>query len=363
MKFLFLEPFFGGSHRKFAEGLIAHSRHRIHLETLPARFWKWRMRGAALYFSHKLSNIEKYDGLVITDLMSLADFKALIGPDCPPALAYFHENQITYPLAPGETRDVHFGFTDITTALTAKRVLFNSDTHYCAFFDNLPVFLEMMPEYKPKWIVPAIREKAGILHPGCQLNHGNITRQTPNREPPLIIWNHRWEFDKNPDAFFEALEQVLARGYEFQVALLGENFQIVPKVFLAARQRLGSRIVQYGYVQSQKKYLEWLRRGSIVISTADQENFGMAVVEAIRSGCLPLLPNRLAYPEIIPEAFHRTCLYQNLHQLVDRLSMVLNDLAKYYRIRQALSQAMDKYAWPNIIDCYDDELERLISKP
>ena len=50
MKFLFLEPFFGGSHRYFSEGLSQHSRYRIDLVTLPARFWNWRMRGAALYF-------------------------------------------------------------------------------------------------------------------------------------------------------------------------------------------------------------------------------------------------------------------------------------------------------------------------
>ncbi|MFO7645973.1 MAG: DUF3524 domain-containing protein [Desulfosarcina sp.] len=47
LKFLCLEPFFGGSHREFAQGWVAHSRHCIDLLTLPARFWKWRMRGAA----------------------------------------------------------------------------------------------------------------------------------------------------------------------------------------------------------------------------------------------------------------------------------------------------------------------------
>ncbi|MGD9334817.1 MAG: DUF3524 domain-containing protein, partial [Desulfobacterales bacterium] len=39
MKFLFLEPFFGGSHKDFAQGLVSHSRHRIDLVALPARFW------------------------------------------------------------------------------------------------------------------------------------------------------------------------------------------------------------------------------------------------------------------------------------------------------------------------------------
>ena len=124
MNFLFIEPFFGGSHKAFAQGLAAHSRHRIELVTLPARFWKWRMRGAALFLFRKIENLDRYDGLIVTDLMSLSDLKMLAGPACPPALLYFHENQLTYPLSPGEQRNVQFGFTDITSALAADRILF-----------------------------------------------------------------------------------------------------------------------------------------------------------------------------------------------------------------------------------------------
>ena len=101
-KLLFLESFYGGSHRAFADGLVQHSRHHIDLVTLPARFWKWRMRGAAFHFFKHIENLVAYDGLITSDLMSLSDFKMLVGNECPPALVYFHENQITYPLAPGE---------------------------------------------------------------------------------------------------------------------------------------------------------------------------------------------------------------------------------------------------------------------
>jgi hypothetical protein len=61
--------------------------------------------------------------------MSLSDFKALAGSSCPPAMVIFHESQLEYPLAPGERRDYPFAFTDLTSALTADRVLFNSHTH------------------------------------------------------------------------------------------------------------------------------------------------------------------------------------------------------------------------------------------
>jgi len=369
---LFLNPFHGGSHKAFAEGWAKHSRHELTLQTLPARFWKWRMRGAALHFAHKVADPGAYDALVVTDLMSLSDLKALWGEACPPALAYFHENQLSYPLPPGETIDYQFGFTDITTCLAARRVLFNSRFQHDAFFERLPGFLGMMPEFQPRWAIEAIRARAGVLHPGVDFGAGRDapapSGALPSRGgadgPPLIIWNHRWEFDKNPAAFFAALDAALARGREFRLALLGENFQVVPKEFEAARDRYGARIVHYGYVEDRAAYLDWLRRGDVVISTADQENFGMAVVEAIASGCLPLLPRRLAYPEVLPEEFHAACLYSDAADLRARLEALLaggTRGASAERHRGALAAAMRRHDWARATVPFDREIDLLLT--
>ena len=360
LKFLFLESFFGGSHREFASGLVSHSKHRIDLVTMPARFWKWRMRGAALYFLKKIPSLEGYDGLITTGLMSLSDYRALSKGCCPPALTYFHETQLTYPLAPGEHMDYQFGFTDITTALAADRVLFNSRTHSDAFFSRLPGFLKMMPEYRPGWAVEAIRSKAGVFYPGCRFPAQGVSAADFSREvPPLIIWNHRWEFDKNPDEFFQALDALLDDGTAFRLALLGESYQAIPKAFLGARDRYGERIVQYGYVESRAEYIDWLKRGSIVISTARQENFGIAVIEAVRYGCVPLLPARLAYPEIIPKCFHPRVLCNDGRDLAGKLSRLMTDFSRFEKLRGNLSEHMARFAWENLINSYDRELEEL----
>ena len=322
------------------------------------------MRGAALYFINQISSLEKYAGLITTDLMSLSDYKALLKGHWPPALVYFHENQLTYPLAPGEHMDYQFGFTDITTALAADRILFNSRIHSDAFFSLLPGFLKMMPEYRPKWVVDQIRLKSDILYPGCRFPAQAVSGADSMREfPPLIVWNHRWEFDKNPDEFFHALDAILENGTEFRLALLGENSQTIPKAFIGARGRYGGRIVHYGYVESREEYIEWLRRGSIVISTAQQENFGISVVEAIRYGCVPLLPARLVYPEIIPDAFHSRVLYKDTDELVEMLIELITQYSGFQELRRKLSTAMGKFAWENLIDRYDEELEKLAHMP
>ena len=360
LKFLFLEPFFGGSHREFARGLVSHSKYRIDLVTMPARFWKWRMRGAALYFVKKIPSLQGYNGLITSGLMSLSDYKVLAKGLCPPALTYFHETQLTYPLAPGEQMDYQFGFTDITTALAADRVLFNSRTHSDAFFSKLPGFLKMMPEYRPGWVVEAIRSKAGVLYPGCRFPAQELSAPEFSQEdPPLIIWNHRWEFDKNPDDFFQALDRLMEKGAAFRLALLGENYQAIPKAFMGARDRYGERIVQYGYVESREEYIKWLKRGSIVISTARQENFGIAVIEAVRYGCMPLLPARLAYPEIIPKRFHSQVLYKDAGELAEKLIRLIPNVSEFETPRRDLSEHMSRFAWENLVDQYDQELEKL----
>jgi glycosyltransferase involved in cell wall biosynthesis len=360
LRILFLEPFYGGSHKDVADGLVAHSRHHIDLLTLPARFWKWRLRGAALHWVGQIKSPEGYDAVLGSSLMNLADLKALWAPQCPPALIYFHENQLAYPLAPGQTMDYQFGFTNIATALAAQRLLFNSRFHRQVFLDALPGFLRMMPDCRPNWVKAAIAQKAAVVYPGGHFAPHGAPQVEKKPWPPLIIWNHRWEHDKNPEAFFQALDAMQRRGLEFEVALLGEAFGRQPAVFESAAARLGDRIVQYGRAPSREAYYHWLQRGAVVISTARQENFGLAVVEAMAHGCLPLLPNRLAYPEILPGHFHRDYLYSSQDDLEAKLARLLTRSADGLPERRALAEAMTIYAWPNAVQSFDRELDRLV---
>ncbi len=365
MRILFLEAFFGGSHRAFAEGLQRHSRHTIELVTLPDRFWKWRMRGAALYMAPRLPPLERFDLIMATNLVSMSDLRALLAPRHLPTVVYFHENQLTYPVASGDRRDVHFGFTDITTALTADEIWFNSHSHREAFMAALPAFVRQMPDARPDWITAAIEGRASVLYPGCEfaLPSPLDTASAATARAPLIIWNHRWEFDKNPEAFFEALYTLADRGHAFEVAVLGECFQDQPKCFLAAREHLGARIAQFGFAPAKNDYHRWLQRGHVIVSTALQENFGFSVVEAVHRGCLPLLPRRLSYPEIIPDRFHDLCLYADQADLTDRLAYILDHRHAFRQEAAELQTAMGRYAWKVRIAEFDARLTAAAAAP
>jgi hypothetical protein len=64
-------------------------------------------------------------------------------------------------------------------------------------------------------------------------------------DPPLIIWNHRWGFDKDCKTFFEALGNLEGRGIDFRLVLMGENFGMIPDAFSRARKEFKHKILQF----------------------------------------------------------------------------------------------------------------------
>ena len=363
MRILYLESFYGGSHREVADALVAYSAHEIELRTLPARFWKWRMRGAGLHFAHDIDDISTYGLVVCSGLMSVADFIALARARCssprklPPVLLYAHETQLAYPAPEAREADLHFAFTDLTNMLVADHVAFNSHTHRDAYLAALQPFLRRLPEYRPMWVRAEVERRSSVCHPGIRFATNGVTELADDTGAPLILWNHRWEFDKNPQAFFESLREVKARGGAFRLALLGENFQVVPKPFTAAREEFADEIVHYGYVPDRASYEAWLTRADIVVSTSIQENFGISVVEAIVHGAAPLLPRRLSYPEIIPEQYHDS-LYDTDDELASKLLAMLT-AGERPRASEGLVRHARSFRWERAVKHFDALFERI----
>jgi len=54
---------------------------------------------------------------------------------------------------------------------------------------------------------------------------------------------------------------------------------------------------------SKKEYFKLLAKSKAIFSAALQENFGYSVLEAVTLGCVPIVPNRLAYKEMYPIDF------------------------------------------------------------
>jgi len=270
MHIVLLEPYFTGSHQAWAEEYADFSRHTVTILKLPGRFWKWRMHGGAISLARQFAALPAPpDFILATDMLDLTTFLALTrqtGSHIPCAV-YFHENQLTYPWSEQDrdiaaNRDSHYGFINLVSALAADALFFNSPYHLASFLAALPRFLNQFPDFNEPETVETIRAKATVLPLGLNLRRFDACRPAtgnPERQrKPLVLWNHRWEYDKNPAEFFEALVALAEAGLEFEVAVLGQNFRNRPAEFEQARQRLGNRIVHFGYVKTFAEYAAWL---------------------------------------------------------------------------------------------------------
>ena len=371
LRVLFLESFFGGSHAAFAEGYRAHSRHQIDLHTLPGREWRRRQRLAGWYFAETCS-AGSYDLVLTSDLLNLADFKAAQprNQPVPPMVLYMHETQCTYPLPSGKSHNAEMVFFDVKNCCFADAVVFNSYTHRESFLQAIEPWLAEVNEIDGAGRHEEIRQKAEVVYPGVDVpaardastRQAEATRDAtgPREAAPTIVWNHRWEYDKNPPAFFRAIERLADAGLDFGLIILGENPRSRPTEFEEAHRRFADRVRHYGYASSRRRYLELLALGDVVVSTAVQENFGIATVEAIAAGCRPVLPKRLSYPELIPEAYHPELLYTSDEDLVEKLGAALTQ-ARLAGGQDTLGDAMMRYDWSYSAPALDAILERTLA--
>jgi glycosyltransferase involved in cell wall biosynthesis len=368
MKILILEPYFIGSHADWVVGYQKYSQHHIEILSLSGQFWKWRMHGGAVTLARMfLSQNFSPDLLIATDMLDLTTFLALTRHRTAgiPVAIYFHENQLCYPWSPDDRdviqkRDKHYGFINYASALAADAVFFNSQFHKDSFLRELYRFLKHFPDHRDLQNVETIEAKRSVLHLGLDLER--FDQHQPKTDlkqgqPPILLWNHRWEYDKNPRDFFRALFILNEQGYDFHVAILGENFSQVPVEFEQAREKLGDKIVQYGFVKKFDQYVDWLYRADIIPVTSNQDFFGASVVAAVYCGCYPILPNRLAYPEIFSLEIYPDNFYNNFDDLIEKLANAVKNIKSIRQ--QNLSAVVKRYSWQNMYPIYDESFVRL----
>ncbi len=323
--------------------------------------------GAVTLARHFLASSWQPDLVLATDMLDLTTFLALTRSRTArlPVVLYMHENQLTYPLPAnglagpmrrqlGE-RDQHYAFINYASMMAADQILFNSQFHQDSFFAELPNFLKHFPEHNELNSVQGLKEKCAVLPVGIDFDRltPQVATQSDENTAALLVWNQRWEYDKNPDLFFKILFQIAAEGIPFRLALCGQQYGKRPLIFNQALDQLSNQIIHVGHADLNQ-YRDLLWEAELTISTAQHEFFGISILEAIYCRTFPILPHRLSYPELLPSRFHAQCLYKEENELLQRVRWVLTERDKAKKVAAELATAVTPYAWPNIIQQYDN---------
>ena len=118
---------------------------------------------------------------------------------------------------------------------------------FCSFDANNPIrpnfhfICQLVSSFKATFLASIVQE-SGV--------------RVPADRPLRIVWPHRWEHDKNPESFFDALFKLQdEEDLDFRVSVLGQSFEDVPEIFQEAKTRLGPKIVHFGRLESRADYL------------------------------------------------------------------------------------------------------------
>ena len=261
-----IEPFYSGSHKKWADEYQKYSYHNIEILSLKGIYWKWRMHGGAItlaeQFNKKYHNQSLPDIIITTDMLNLPLFSSFINKLIP-TITFFHENQLTYPWSSNDrdkikNRDHHYGFINYSTALKSDKIMFNSNFHLESFINALKKFLKQFPDYRGLSNIEKIKEKSIAAYLGLNLKKFDNYKIKSKNKVPIILWNHRWEYDKNPNLFFQSLKIIKQANIKFNLVVVGEQFETEMPIFKMARKYFSNELLHIGYCKSFKEYANWL---------------------------------------------------------------------------------------------------------
>jgi len=355
MNIVLLEPFYTGSHKSWADSFKQKSSHNIEILSLENLSWKKAMTsGAEILLEKYKKNDVKADLILANDLVNLPNFLQGLNLSIP-SVIYFHENQLTYPWSKNEKNLVEnkkiFGLINYNSALVADKCFFNSKYHKESFINSLNDFLDQFEIKNKKESIENIKAKSEVLYLGLDLKRFDqyVSLTAIKNKKPIILWNHRWEYDKNPKEFFTVLKEIKSKNIEFQLIVLGEHFHQGMPIFEDAKEHFKSEIIHFGYVESFSDYAKYLHMADILPVTSNQDFFGASIVEAIYCNTTPLLPNRLSYSELIPNSLYSDFIYSSDLELLSKLKNLINNNSA----DPQLKKHVEGFDWNNLIAIYD----------
>ncbi|RLA05835.1 MAG: DUF3524 domain-containing protein [Gammaproteobacteria bacterium] len=346
-KILLLSGYDATSHRYWrntlAEKLSDYDWTQI---AMPDRHFYWRVRGNSLGFAfdHQETLNQHYDLMIVTSMVDLSSLRGF----CPslttiPTIVYFHENQFAYPQSEYRTNLVNVQLTSIYNALCGDKILFNSQFNLSSFLSGARALLKRFPDLVPKGLVERIESRAEVLAVPINVSQpDSLEQQKQIQQIPHIVWNHRWEYDKQPQVVFDALAKLKAQGFDFRLHVLGQSFRKQPECFEQAKLQFADQILTFGF-QPKQKYLDILSQSDFVISSALHDFQGLSLQEGITLGCIPIAPDRVAYPEYVaPSNLYKTSdnpdmeaesLFLKIAELINSKQQMLTDISSYHSNR------------------------------
>jgi len=178
-----------------------------------------------------------------------------------------------------------------------------------------------------------------------------LTKQQPIHNLPSkkkqIIFPNRFDFDKRPNLFLD-LCMILADEVPDLKFIITSSRPIMRschpwliRLYHSVKKRLGDRL-DFKYNLTKSNYYQYLADSKIMFSSSKYESFGYCPIEAMTFNTIPIVPNKFAYKETVPEEYR----YNNMDEAIELC-------LKY------LDTEVDFMEYPSKILYWDRSIERM----
>ncbi|MBB3045842.1 glycosyltransferase involved in cell wall biosynthesis [Litorivivens lipolytica] len=311
MRILVLSAYHAASHDYWLQGMMtALPEYQWDALTLPPRYFNWRIRGNPLSWlsSDQTQLHARFDLIIATSTVDIATLRGLVPAwRNVPWVAYFHENQFAYPPSPegAAQQRVEPQMVNLYAALAADALWFNSQFNLDTLLAGCEALCRKLPDQVPAagWF-KNVRARAQVL-PVPLVRMDSPARVRGLGEPLRVVWNHRWEYDKGVDRLLALVSVLNKRKVSLQLTVLGQRFRKIPPAMeaLLALPQGSVTVTCPEFIADREEYLALLQKQDVVLSTSLHDFQGLSIMEAVQAGCVPLLPDRLCYPEFFNEAY------------------------------------------------------------
>ena len=350
MRILLIEPYYEGSHKYWADNIVKYSSYNIQLQTMEGRFWKWRMQGASIYLASLFNKLSQEPDLIIcSSMMDVSTYKSLIDSNTSqeiPIIYYCHETQFTYPFSTKDEREnenFHYGFINYKSCLAADRVLFNTDYHKSCFISALSSLLSRLPDYSLQDTIAELESKSYTSYVGIDMQKiSRISGSHDRIQTPTLLWNNRWDEDKNPYLFLQLCKFLKKQNIEFKMVLTGKPGN-ASECSTLLHKEFSSNIIHSGYIDSYEKYISLLRICDVLPVCAAHDFYGISFLEAVINNVLPIMPHGKVYAEFVSVENFSNLYYYSESEFFRKVKENLNEKISFKLNSQSIHKTIKTF--------------------
>jgi alpha-1,3-mannosyltransferase len=189
--------------------------------------------------------------------------------------------------------------------------------------------------------------------------------QTNNRDPNLMISVGRLSTNKRYDVLIKFFAEIIKDAPEMTLYIIGKDFGELSNIeALIYKLKIQSNIRIMGEI-SDVELKNCLKKAKFWISTSEYESFGVALLEAMASGCIPIISDIPAYNELVEDKINGFILnFNDLQQSTYIFHEVLQSSDEIFeKIKNLNSKKVEYFRWSSIVDKITNIYEDLFEIP